>query len=41
MPLTDTAIRNAKPSPKPVKMFDEGGIFLLLNANCLRWWRFK
>jgi hypothetical protein len=23
MPPTDTAIRNAKPGPKPVKMFDE------------------
>lgn len=41
MPLTDTAIRNAKPGEKPVKMFDGGGLFLLLNPNGSRWWRFK
>ncbi len=26
--LTDSAIRNAKPGPKPVKMFDSGGLYL-------------
>jgi integrase len=41
MPLTDTAIRNAKPQEKPVKMFDGGGLFLLLNPNGSRWWRLK
>lgn len=41
MPLTDTAIRNAKPGEKAVKMFDGGGLFLLLNPNGSRWWRFK
>ena len=25
MPLTDTAIRNAKPGEKPVKLFDSAG----------------
>ena len=25
MPLTDTAIRNAKPGTKPTKLFDERG----------------
>ena len=30
MPLTDTAVRNAKPGPKPVKMYDANGLFLLL-----------
>ncbi|MEQ6340123.1 MAG: Arm DNA-binding domain-containing protein [Gammaproteobacteria bacterium] len=28
MPLTDTAIRNAKPGCKPVRMFDGGGLYL-------------
>ena len=27
MPLTDTAIRNAKPGAKPAKLFDERGLF--------------
>lgn len=39
MPLTDTAIRNAKPSVKPVKMTDSGGLYLLLRPNGSRWWR--
>ena len=30
MPLTDTAIRNAKPGEKPAKIFDERGLFLLV-----------
>lgn len=40
MPLTDTAIRNAKPCAKPIKMADGGGMYLLLNPNGSRWWRF-
>lgn len=39
MALTDTAIRNAKPTNKPVKMTDGGGLYLLLNPNGSRWWR--
>lgn len=39
MALTDTAIRNAKPSDKPVKLTDGGGLYLLLNPNGSRWWR--
>lgn len=27
MPLTDTAIRNAKPADKPVKLTDGGGLY--------------
>jgi integrase len=41
MPLTDTAIRNAKPQLKPFKLFDGGGLFLLVNPNGSRWWRLK
>ena len=41
MALTDTAIRNAKPGDKAQKLYDEGGLFLLLNPNGAKWWRFK
>ena len=40
MPLTDTAVRNAKAATKPIKMTDGGGMYLLLNPNGSRWWRF-
>ena len=40
MPLTDAAIRNAKPSEKPVRLSDEGSLYLLLNTNGSKWWRF-
>lgn len=39
MALTDTAIRNAKPTDKPVKLTDGGGLYLLLKPNGSRWWR--
>lgn len=41
MPLTDTAIRNAKPSDKPQKLFDGGGLFLLVTPAGGKWWRLK
>ena len=41
MPLTDTAIRNAKPTDKPQKLADGGGLYLLLNPNGSRYWRLK
>jgi len=40
MALTDTAIKKTKPSEKPVKLTDEKGLYLLLNPNGSRWWRF-
>lgn len=39
MPLTDTAIRKARPGDKPVKLADEGGLYLLLRPDGARWWR--
>ena len=39
MPLTDIAIRTAKPLEKPIKLSDGGGLYLLLNPNGSRWWR--
>jgi integrase len=40
MALTDTAIRNTKPSEKPIKLTDERGLYLLLKPNGSGWWRF-
>ena len=41
MPLTDTALRNVKPGLKPRKLFDGGGLFVILNPSGSRWWRIK
>ncbi|WP_176113523.1 tyrosine-type recombinase/integrase [Burkholderia cepacia] len=41
MPLTDTTIRNTKPAEKPVKLFDGGGLFLLVTPAGQRYWRLK
>src|SRR5690349_15483537 len=41
MKLTATAVRNTRPGPKPLKLFDGGGLFLLVNPNGSRWWRLK
>jgi integrase len=41
MPLTDTAIRKAKPADKPVRMFDGGGLYLEVAPAGGKWWRLK
>lgn len=41
MALTDIKIRNAKHGPKPIKMFDERGLFLLLQPSGGKLWRLK
>lgn len=41
MPLTDTTIRNTKPAAKPIKLFDGGGLFLLVTPAGQRYWRLK
>ncbi len=41
MSLTDASIRSAKPSEKPYKRAAGGGLYLLINPNGSRWWRFK
>lgn len=38
-PLTDTAIRKAKPGPKSSKLRDGGGLYVLVNPDGSRWWR--
>src|SRR5687768_5463391 len=39
--LTDTAIRNAKPGEKPIRLFDCGGLYLEVSPSGGKWWRFK
>ena len=41
MALTDTAIRNAKPGAKPVKLFDAAGLYLLVQPTGSKLWRLK
>src|SRR3546814_4890620 len=41
MPLTDVAIRNAKPRAKPYKMGDSHGLFLLVQPSGGKLWRLK
>lgn len=41
MPLTDVAIRNSKPAEKQIKLFDAGGLYLLLMPNGAKYWRLK
>lgn len=39
--LTDTAIRNAKPTEKDYKIADGGGLFVLVKPNGSKYWRLK
>lgn len=41
MPLTTTAIRNARPSDKARKLFDGGGLYLEVAPRGGKWWRLK
>ncbi|AOL04229.1 MULTISPECIES: integrase arm-type DNA-binding domain-containing protein [Burkholderia] len=41
MPLTDTAIKNAKPAAKPTRLFDGGGLYLEISPAGGKWWRLK
>jgi hypothetical protein len=41
MPLTDTAIKNAKPGTTQRKLTDEKGLYLLIHPNGSKYWRFK
>jgi integrase len=40
-PLSDTAIRNAKCETKPIRLFDERGMYLELSPSGGKWWRLK
>ena len=41
MALTDTQIKNAKPSPKTTRLFDEKGLYLEISPKGGKWWRLK
>src|SRR3546814_19488574 len=40
-PLTDAAIRRAKPAAKAVRLYDSGGLYLEVAPNGGRYWRQK
>lgn len=37
---TDTAIKAAKPTAKTLRLSDEKGLYLLIQPNGSKWWRF-
>ena len=41
MPLTETAIKKAKPADKPIKLSDGRGMYLLVNPIGSKLWRWK
>jgi len=41
VPLTDMKVRNLHAAEKPFSAFDGGGLFLLVQPNGGKWWRFK
>ena len=41
MALTDTKIKNAKPQLKKYKLYDGGGLYIVVAPSGGKWWRFK
>ena len=41
MPLTSELVEASAPRGRPYKLFDGGGLFLLVTANGARYWRLK
>ena len=41
MSLSDVAVRSAKPAAKQFKLFDDGGLFLIVRPSGGKLWRFK
>lgn len=41
MPLTDAKIRNTKPSEKPLKLTDSGGLYLEVRPTGAKLWRYR
>ncbi|MDG1121038.1 MAG: tyrosine-type recombinase/integrase [Glaciecola sp.] len=40
MPLSDTSIKNAKPSDKPYKLTDGGGLYMLIKPSGYKSWKY-
>jgi len=40
-PLSETQIENARPSEKPIRLFDGAGLFLEIEPNGTKLWRYK
>lgn len=41
MPLTDAALKKAKPGTKAIRKFDGAGLYIEIAPNGGKWWRFK
>jgi len=41
MSLTNAAVKAAKPKDKPIRLFDEKGLYLEVSPAGGKWWRFK
>ena len=41
MPLSEPQLRSAKPRERPYKLFDSGGLFVLVNPNGSKLWRMR
>ena len=41
MSLSDISIRNAKPTSKPFKLYDEQGLYIQVTPSGGKWWRLK
>jgi integrase len=41
MTITVDTIKDTAPGKKPLKLYDGDGLFLLVNPNGTRWWRFR
>jgi len=39
--LTDTQIRNAKPAERPVRLYDDRGLYPEVSPKGGKWWRLK
>ena len=40
-PLSDIQVKNAKPAPKETKLFDGGGLYLLITPSGGKLWQLK
>lgn len=41
MALSDATLRSAKPRDRPYKLFDDGGLFVVVTPSGGKWWRLK